>query len=89
MQRKHWGNVRAKSYSAYSKQRWIAKMQRDTDPARYKFGHDKEFETHTLVSASSSFALLAVAVGAVAVGAVAVGAFTIGKLGVRQAARPH
>ncbi len=22
-------------------------MQRDTDPARYKFGHDKEFETHT------------------------------------------
>ncbi len=69
-------------------------MQRDTDPARYKFGHDKEFETHTLVSASSSFALLAVAVGAaavgaMAVGAVAVGAFTIGKLGVRQAARPH
>ncbi|MHB1937134.1 MAG: hypothetical protein ACYCOR_11180, partial [Acidobacteriaceae bacterium] len=43
----------------------------------------------TLISASTGFALLAVAmgaaaVGAVAVGAVAVGAFAIGKLGIRQ-----
>ncbi|MDR5726644.1 MAG: hypothetical protein RB191_04155 [Terriglobia bacterium] len=44
---------------------------------------------HTLISASTGFAVLAVAVGAaavgaIAVGAVAVGAFAIGKLGVRQ-----
>lgn len=44
---------------------------------------------HALISASTAFALLAVAmgaaaVGAMAVGAVAVGAFTIGKLGIRQ-----
>ncbi len=43
----------------------------------------------TLISASTGFALLAVAmgaaaVGAIAVGAVAVGAFAIGKLGSRQ-----
>ena len=44
---------------------------------------------HALISASTGFALLAVAmgaaaVGAMAVGAVAVGAFAIGKLGIRQ-----
>jgi hypothetical protein len=44
---------------------------------------------HTLISASTGFALLAVAmgaaaVGAIAVGAVAVGAFTIGKFGMRR-----
>jgi hypothetical protein len=44
---------------------------------------------HALISASTGFALLAVAmgaaaVGALAVGAVAVGAFAIGKLGIRQ-----
>jgi hypothetical protein len=43
----------------------------------------------TLISASTGFALLAVAmgaaaVGAIAVGAVAVGAFAIGKLGIHQ-----
>ena len=43
----------------------------------------------TLISASTGFALLAVAmgaaaVGAIAVGAVAVGAFTIGKFGMCQ-----
>lgn len=43
----------------------------------------------TLISASTGFALLAVAVGAaavgaIAVGAVAVGAFAIGKLGIRH-----
>ena len=43
----------------------------------------------TFISASTGFALLAVAmgaaaVGAIAVGAVAVGAFTIGKFGMRQ-----
>ena len=45
---------------------------------------------HALISASTGFALLALAmgaaaVGAMAVGAVAVGAFTIGKLGFGKA----